>query len=82
MANENPPSELQTPAKRAVRPAAAAPDSADHVSIRITKLGHGQVSQGRHDPVEGDLKFSAGDMATASLETALALEARGFAEIQ
>jgi hypothetical protein len=57
-------------------------DGAALVSLRITKFGAGKVSTGRHRAGEGDACFAAGAVAELPREVALALEARGFGEIQ
>ena len=52
------------------------------VPLRITKFGGGKVSTGRHLAGTGDEYFAAGAVAELPREVALALERRGFGEIQ
>lgn len=57
-------------------------DGAGLVSLRITKFGDGKVSTGRHLAGTGDEFFAAGAVAQLPRDVALALEQRGFGEIQ
>lgn len=52
------------------------------VKVRVTKLGGGKVSTGRHVAVEGEVMAKAGDILAVPQAVADALEARGLAEIQ
>ena len=52
------------------------------VPLRITKFGGGKVSTGRHLAGADDECFAAGAVARMPRDVALALEQRGFAEIQ
>lgn len=54
----------------------------DVVRVRITKMGDGKVSTGDHVANDGDLMFEAGEYAELPRVVALALEDRGFAEIE
>jgi hypothetical protein len=57
-------------------------DGAALVCLRITKFGEGKVSTGLHRAGDGDDRFAAGATAKLPRDVALALEARGFGEIQ
>lgn len=52
------------------------------VPLRITKFGGGKVSTGRHLAGAGDECFAVGAVAALPRDVALALEQRGFGEIE
>lgn len=54
----------------------------DRVNVRITKLGDGEVSTGEHLSGEGDLMHEKGDIVSLPRQVAMALEVKGFAEIE
>lgn len=56
--------------------------SAETVKVRVTKLGDGKVSTGRHIAMIGDEMHKANDILELPLNVAQALEKVGFAEIQ
>ena len=66
--------------KRDIGAAPAEPNQM--VRVRVTKMGDGKISTGKHDPRGGDEKYEAGEMFAIGKGIADQLEAKGYAEIQ
>jgi hypothetical protein len=73
---------LEALKKRRADAAAADAAAAKRVQVRITKWGDGQISTGEHADGLGDLTYEKGETPHFPEEVALALESRGYVEIQ